>query len=405
MGLIMLSSDVLNSVLFFCSINTAIFLLTSYFLFCVYKLPMYHVMSFYQVYYFFGFVVRPWELYFTGTSHLWEYVGFIPSSGVVLWSAFVIILAHASMLAGFVLINGECTGVPTIRPFSFVPQRPIVFFVIALLFILLGAYSSTVLFGDASSLEDLLAVNLLTDDSGGSRNIDISGYQTIFEELIPVTLIVLFATRRMRAAAIALIVAFVIYRLFAGFARAKFVLTLLTIACILLIETRRRYPPAKLLAAGMLLLALFNFVGSDRLALRKIRVGEMTFSESFNNYWQGSGAVPITGDMKEFDTLAAVLSVVPEMTGYTYGTQYLRLLVWPIPRQLWADKPVNTSIVNLLRYGNFLSMTITLYADSYMTLGIAGMIVVLFAISMFMNSLYNNTIKRESPSAILTYFM
>ena len=401
----MLSAEVVNYVLIFCLFSTTLFIVTTYILFFVYRLPVYHIMSVYQVYYFLGFVERPWEVYFSGTSRLWEYVGFVPPSDAVLWSTIVVVLAHSSMLAGFLFINGARRQVPLTGPFSYVPQRPIIFYVMVGLFLLLGAYSSQLIYGDVTNREDILAVQIYLDNAGGSRLGDVSGYQTIFEELLPVGLIVLFSIRRMRVTASLLIVAFVIFRSFVGNGRGEFVRVLLIVGCILLIEARRRYPPVKVVVAGMLVLALFNFLGSDRFMVRKIAAGELTFGETFDNYLESRGGEPITGNMQEFDVLAAVLTVVPERTGYSYGTQYLRLLIWPIPRQWWVDKPVFTTVFDLVDYGHFVYLTITLYADSYMTIGLAGMIIILFLISMCMNSVYNIALGRGSPGSMLAYCM
>jgi hypothetical protein len=319
----------------------------------------------------------------------------------------VVLVAHASIMAGFVFINIGRTRVPMMQPFSFVPERPIAFYVIVLLFMALGAYSSSKSIGGATStdVENFIAEHTVTDDAGGQRLVDVSGYQTVFAEFIPVTIIVLFATRRLRVVATGLLLLFVVYRVLGGSGRSEFVLLLLAVGCILLIEARRRYPPVKSVVAGMVLLALFNFIGSDRLAFRKIAAGELSFAELWDNYFQARSDAPVTGDMQEFDVLSSVLAIIPEKSGYTYGTQYLRLLIWPIPRQLWADKPVITSVVNLTEFGRFQYLTLTLYAESYMSIGMVGMIGILFIISIFVNGLYNNTVKYPSSSTILIYFM
>jgi oligosaccharide repeat unit polymerase len=399
----MLGHGIINSVLFFCVLNTFVFLITLCLLLHIFKLPIYHIMTLYILYFFGGFVVRPWELYLEGTSPLWDYIGTTPTSGDVLWAAIVVILAHASMLAGFLLTHGH-VQVPTIRPFSFAPKRPLVFYAVVLTFLLAGAYATKSTFADVTDLKDVTSLEQTIDSSGGLRNENVSGYQTIFAELIPVTLLLLFATRRMRTVAVASVAAFVIYRSFAGAERSSFVVTILAVCCILLIEARRRYPPLRLIAAGILVLVLFNIIGSDRMAVRRLFAGEASFSEVLENYWDNRGDAAVTADMQEFDVLVAVLSVVPERAGYTYGTQYLRLLIWPIPRQLWPDKPVYTSIVNLVDYGNFEFLTITLFADSYISLGVPGMIIVLFLISIALNNLYLTAVRGQRPVFLLTYF-
>ena len=402
----MINSSVLDTVLAFCIISTILFVLTSVILFVAYKLPFYHVMSFYQAYYFVGFVVRPWELYLSKSSGIWSTVGVTIYSDSVIWSAITVIAAHVSMIAGFLIVNRTGKPVSLIRPFSFAPQRPVAFILIVLIVMLLGAYSSALSVGSAMNLDDVREFEVITDNYGAQRLVGVSGYQLVFAELIPVTLIILFATTKIRAVAIALIAAFVVYRAFGGAGRAIFVLLLLAVGCVSLIESRRRYPSARLLAAGMLLLLLFNFVGSDRLALRRIAAGEMSFGEAWSNYLLDRGeAAPLTADKEEFDVLTAVLTVVPERSGFTYGTQFLRLIIWPIPRQWWPDKPVFTSIVNLADYGHFEYMTITLYGELYLIIGPIGMVIGLCGVSVFLNKLYNSVAINESPTMILVYLM
>jgi len=174
---------------------------------------------------------------------------------------------------------------------------------------------------------------------------------------------------------------------------------------ITLINGRRRFPSAKVVMATVLLLTLFNFVGVDRLAFRKIIVGDMTVSDFVEAYQEERAGMALTGDMQEYDVLSAILTVFPEKTGYTYGSQYLRLFIWPIPRFIWQDKPIYTSIVNLLDYGDFYWMTYTLYGDSYMTIGIFGMVAILFGISLYLNRLYIGVCNSPTPLRILVYLI
>jgi len=44
-------------------------------------------------------------------------------------------------------------------------------------------------------------------------------------------------------------------------------------------------------------------------------------------------------DQPGLDTLAMVVDRVPEAFPYQYGATYLRLLLWPVPRAVWPDKP------------------------------------------------------------------
>ena len=157
------------------------------------------------------------------------------------------------------------------------------------------------------------------------------------------------------------------------------------------------------IAAAMLL--VFNILGADRSAVRQIINHEATIGDTVSNYFGSDKQGGITQNMAEFDVFTSVLSYVPEETGYTYGTQYFRLFVWPIPRFIWHDKPVFTSNINLLDYANFTVLTYSSYADSYMTLGLPVMIIILFAISVCINRLYRRASIHPTSLNILWYFI
>lgn len=398
-------SPIAQYILFACLFNTSVFMVSAFLLFRVYKLPMYHIMVLYEAYHCLGFVVRPWELYFSGESPSWDYIGFVPSGSAILWAAFLVNAAHLAMVLGFMAVNRKPVAIAPIRPISFHPRKFINFVIIIVAFIALGAYGSRVSFGDMSSLTDTLQVSTYTDLEGGQHLTEMSGYQTVFAELLPITLVTLFAVKSTRTVSLPLIAAFIGYRMLAGAGRLTFVVVVLAIIFIVQINAHRRYPPKSVIIVAVLVFAIFNFMGADRLGFRKMLAGELTFSEYVDAFQEKRNKAVLTGDMEEFDVMSSIVDIVPERSGFTYGSQYLRLLIWPIPRQIWEDKPVFTSTVNLLDYANFSYLTYTLYADSYMTIGIMGMVVILFAISYYLNNLYKKVCVKPTPARILIYIV
>ena len=80
------------------------------------------------------------------------------------------------------------------------------------------------------------------------------------------------------------------------------------------------------------------------------------------------------------------------------------MLVWPIPRQLWLDKPVYTSIIDLNQYGDFRNLSTTMFADSYMTLGLPAVIIICFLISLWLNFFLIRGVERSTPLRMMVYF-
>jgi hypothetical protein len=399
----MLDHHTLAIVLLSAVSNAVVFAVSSYIVFFRYRAPIYHLIAIYHGYFLFGFVFRPLELYMRGYSQAWSYIGYVPTDESLLWSWIIVLIGHFSILGGFLY---SCSGklfVSLLPPFSFLPTRRVLFFLVILAFVGVGVYSSLVQYGNLTSLDDTIAVSVTLDAQGGLRLQDVSGYQTIFEEWIPIALIGLFLWKRTRWLAIALVVAFIAYRLFAGAGRHKFVLLVLGLLVIKLIEMRRRVPTGKMFAGIAVILFLFNVVGDDRLVFRKVAAGDLTLSEVFNGAARLEPDSPLTVYMAEYDAFTAAAGVVPDKTGYSFGSQYLRLFVWPVPRQLWPEKPVYTLRFDLNEFGNFRFMTTTLFMDSYMNLGIGGMIAILFVLSAGLCWLYNRAASRPTPLVIMLY--
>jgi hypothetical protein len=398
-------SDLLDFILLASIANTIAFIFTTYILFFEYKLPIYHVMAIYQLYHFIGFVYRPWVLYFSIASPLWEYIGSNPTGQDLVWATLLTTVAHLTICAGVVATYPRRGGVPPIRPFAFSIGNPAAFAFIAAVLLGLGIYGSSTQFGNALNTDEILVITTEIDSSGGGRLVGVSGYQTVLAEFLPVTLLVLFAIPRTRQLSILLACCFIFYRLLVGAGRHEFIILIFSYSLILLINAERRFPPLKFVLAGLLLLAIFDNIGSDRLAFRKVIAGEMSISDVFDTYYEGRKDTALSSDVQEFDSFSSIIRIVPDLTGYTFGTQYLRLFIWPIPRFLWSDKPVLTSIVNLSDYGNYFGLTSTLYGDSYMTLGGVGMIAILFGISLYLNRLYKACTERPTPLRTIIYIL
>jgi oligosaccharide repeat unit polymerase len=73
------------------------------------------------------------------------------------------------------------------------------------------------------------------------------------------------------------------------------------------------------------------------------RLGQVEVKQSFDDvYTQGDNAV--------FDYLVAIINTVPTQYDYNYGTGLMRFLYFPVPRELWPEKPENLSRIMTQRY-------------------------------------------------------
>jgi oligosaccharide repeat unit polymerase len=85
------------------------------------------------------------------------------------------------------------------------------------------------------------------------------------------------------------------------------------------------------------------------------------------------------GDNVIFDYLIAIMNTVPTTYDYGYGTGLLRFLYFPIPRQLWFDKPENVNRIMTQRYDpvaylNGASAGTSMVGEWYMELGWLGIL-------------------------------
>lgn len=85
------------------------------------------------------------------------------------------------------------------------------------------------------------------------------------------------------------------------------------------------------------------------------------------------------GDNVIFDYLIAIMNTVPTTYDYGYGTGLLRFLYFPIPRQVWIDKPENVNRILTQRYDpvaylNGASAGTSLVGEWYLEFGWMGIV-------------------------------
>jgi hypothetical protein len=164
------------------------------------------------------------------------------------------------------------------------------------------------------------------------------------------------------------------------------------------------------------LVVLVALVGST--ALRDIRARETrgeTIAESLANVVTQPGWIydPIVSgsDTEMAPALAAALRFIPDQLSYAYGGTILGDLVTrPVPRALWADKPLpprekllSTMLLNDYKDGSLNSeFSVLLYF--YWDFGVVGVVVGLFAFGIGCRSLYDHLSHNEgSISTQITY--
>lgn len=394
----MIASQILPYLLWTGGINLLVWGIAAVYLFTKVKIPIYHPVSIYLAYHFVGFISRPFAVYLANWSFIWARIGFSADPEDLVIATCVTNLAIVGCMIGILIALGRRNEVPMIAPTQFVVRSRLRFAFVVVLLLGLGMYSTYRGFG-AAGLDSVSGFQTSFDDAGGQQLQGISGYTLALAEALPILCMVLLLARVPRSLAYSVTALFVLLRVYIGAQRLSFVVVLAVALFSVLIARRRRFPTISVVLAIVCGATLFDFVGHDRLAFRKVLAGEAGPSELWTSYVEDRSSNDSKAmDVVEYETAAAAIHVVRDLSGYSYGTQYLRMFIWPIPRQVWHDKPVYTSTVNLMNYGyNFRNLTYSLYADLYMAFGFPAVFFGMMLLGWAMISVYDMACLTTKP--------
>jgi hypothetical protein len=83
---------------------------------------------------------------------------------------------------------------------------------------------------------------------------------------------------------------------------------------------------------GLLVMMFFGIAGYSR----RNKLEQKTFTEIITQSWERNQS---TEDANMLDGFMMVLQVYPNMSDYAYGVNHLEIIVRPIPRSWWPNKP------------------------------------------------------------------
>lgn len=116
---------------------------------------------------------------------------------------------------------------------------------------------------------------------------------------------------------------------------------------------------------------LFSFAG----VMRGKMVGDFTLQDKFNLALERTVKQE---DVNFLDGMMMSLQVYPERLPFRYGVEHLEILMRPIPRQLWPDKPTGSYLHRLGLMDGFtgaVGISPTIYGSFYAEGGIPGVII------------------------------
>ncbi len=181
---------------------------------------------------------------------------------------------------------------------------------------------------------------------------------------------------RFRLLALLPLLAFLFFRAGTG-GRAPFVTAMLTVGLLYLYEKRQKLVSLRVAAIVVAAALAFSLVGGDRgQAIRDTVTGNQQAARSDVGYEQLQFLEGMDlGNLEYFEYL---VYAVPQRSGtYDYFLENLQLFTEPIPRSLWAGKPVGAPFprVNLFEYGYPIGMTRSLPGQGWFFMGWFGVVI------------------------------
>ena len=93
--------------------------------------------------------------------------------------------------------------------------------------------------------------------------------------------------------------------------------------------------------------------------------------------------------------------------GYSYGTQYLKLFIYPIPRIIWPGKPMQTNRIDFAEYGNFgfVGGVLSVVGDAYMNFGWLGLVLQMALLGAFLAGLHRIYLNNRKAMAFAVPYL
>lgn len=338
---------------------------------------LFHPLTFYLAFHGFIFVFRPIVAYFSDFQYVYRVFQFVPSASdkltVILASNLgFLCFAAACFRAGGVAMLFRADRASAIEKDRLKPA----FLWIMAICAPIGIYSLSKVWIGAATYNEGFEGMVRDAGTGVYMNTKNTGY-LMEAQLMLATGTAIFAWLfRFRLLALLPLASFVLFRAGTG-GRGVFVTALVTVGLLYLYEQRRRFPSMRVSLLLLAVIPAFAFVGNDRGAAIRRAVSSDAQSEIFG--LQRSGEKFLEGmDFANMEYFEFVVYAVPQRSRtYSYFTGVLQVFTEPVPRALWAGKPIGAPFnqIKLFDYGRPIGMTRSLPGEGWYSLGWLGVII------------------------------
>jgi hypothetical protein len=338
---------------------------------------LFHPLTFYAAFHGFIFVFRPIVVRLKGYDLIYRAFGFTPTEGDQLT---VIVAANLGFLAFafFCLMSGNVVMAFKQDRFSLAERerlKPLLPWMLAFC-VPIGLYSLSKVWTGIASTGDGFGGMVMDKSTGTIVNTTGNGYLTEAQLMLASCGALVAWVYRFRLLAILPLLGFAVFRAGTG-GRGPFVTALVTVGLLYLYEKRSRMPSMRVVAMMVAVVIAFNGVGSDRGRSIRQALGNDTASTTFaatrsdERFLEGM-------DFANMEFFEYLVYAIPQRT-HTYGyfLDTLQIFTEPVPRVLWAGKPVGAPFnrIFLLDYGRAVGMTRSLPGQGWYSLGWFGVII------------------------------
>jgi oligosaccharide repeat unit polymerase len=209
------------------------------------------------------------------------------------------------------------------------------------------------------------------------------GYLYGARDAIPACLLLIIASRKKAKWGTLSTALLVVYTILLAGPGGRYYVLIPTMGAIALYYLERRKSPT-VLQLSLLMFVLFYFLvgglGYFRNPGNEIGEVEYTVSDAWDTTLEGTNLVVST---------AASVKIVPRYENYLMGSSYLQLLIQPIPRFLWPDKPSWFGPRLLKEYWQY-GAAAPFWVSFYLNFGLVGVLVGCILLGMFFRKIYNS---------------
>ncbi len=191
-------------------------------------------------------------------------------------------------------------------------------------------------------------------------------------------------------------------------ARYRWVALILILTIFFYLQKDKRPSITFILISLSLLMLGFGLTGILRgITLENISFGELIDTLDFKSI--ALRFISSDGDTAMFDMLVLYFQEIPANLDYLYGLGFFQAFIHPVPRLIWASKPILPSVFFMQQvlpdyYYYGIGFASSIFGDLYWNFGYLGIPLGMFLIGIFLKTLYVWLLRNKNLlSAKLTY--